>query len=135
METMPTLSSSKKMIQLTELNQLFDVWSRVSYSRVLNVDQRDGFILEFVVDSTASGSALLEGVRNLTTQKHPAGNISFVSYYQSNSQYRIYRIEFIDPTMDKPDDYLERLHLYVESLKEIIKQTASRNRTSSSRAV
>ena len=114
------------ILGIADLSQLFDTWAKLTYSKILSVDQRGILTLEFVIDSTKQGKRLLEAIRKITIEKVPVGTVSFLSHYEGKSQYRIYRVEFIDAAIqdEKPDDYTEKLFHYVEKLKEVIEEAA-----------
>jgi len=80
--------------------------------------------MEFIVRIDAQESSkLLNELNKITVEKHPSGTLSFVGFGTAqhfNSQYKRYRIDFIDASIKETIDQ-EKLGLYVQSLEEIIR--------------
>jgi hypothetical protein len=119
------------MIFQNEITELYDLWSRISYSKLLIVNQRNNkFQLEFVLNTGDPSSQLFfNELQDLTIHKHPAGSISWAGHWSIdgfNSQYKKFKIDFIDTLInEKLKDNEEKLGLYVSGLKQCIKRKIS----------
>jgi len=114
------------MIEQNEITELYQLWSRLPFSRLLVVNQlNEKFKIEFILNTEDPYSPIfLSELQNLTIKKHPAGSVSWIGYWSMetlNSQYKRYKIDFIDSTIQDEIDQ-EKLGLYVKALKECIRR-------------
>ena len=110
------------MIPQADITELFQLWSKLSYSRLLFVDQTNNrFKIEFLLNTEDTASNLfLAEIQQLTIKKHPAGSVAWSGHWQ-NSQYKRYKIDFIDVSIKEEIDE-EKLGLYVKTIKECLKR-------------
>ena len=116
------------MIRQSDITELYRLWSRLSYSRLIAVNQLNKkFQIEFVLN-TEDGAAkiFLSELQEITIKKHPAGSLAWAGHWSVeglNSQYKRYKIDFIDSSInEKIEDNEEKLGLYVEELKRCLKR-------------
>jgi len=119
------------MLSQIEVYELFSLWSKISYSKLLNVDQISGFKIEFIIDENILAKSFLKNIQKITIKKHPSGSVAFIEYWgQSgaiNSQYRKYRIEFIDSSIKEEKLDEDKLRLYFENLKNELRGNSCLN--------
>ena len=113
------------MLNQQTLNKIFGLWSRLPFSQLVSIDQTQGKLrIEFILRIDARESAkLLQELTRITVNKHPAGSLSWVGFgtqERMNSQYKRYRIDFIDKIIDEKIDP-EKLGLYAKELEEAIR--------------
>jgi hypothetical protein len=115
------------MIPQSEITELYRLWSRLSFTRLLFVSQlNDRFQIEFVLNTeNPISKVFLAAVQDMTIKKHPTGSVSWVGYWSQgvglNSQYKRYRVDFIDSTIKEEIDQ-EKLGMYVQAFKECLKR-------------
>jgi len=114
------------IVAQNEITELYQLWFRLSFTQLLAVNQlHDRFQIEFVLNTEDSMSNLfLSEIQNLTIKKHPAGSVIWTGYWSVgglNSQYKRYKIDFIDISINEKIDE-EKLKLYVTELKECLKR-------------
>lgn len=119
------------MITQNEITEVYRLWSRLSFSRLLVVNQLNSrFQIEFVLNTEEPISKFfLSEIQDLTIKKHPAGSVSWVGYWSVeslNSQYKRYRLDFIDATIQEEIDQ-EKLGLYVHELKACLRRKLPTN--------
>ena len=117
------------MIIQRQLTEIFSLWNKLSYSKLLSIVQNSEFQIEFAIDEALPAARLfLSEIRNLTVNKHPSGSISFISYWSPDkalmTQYKRYRINFIDSLIKETIDE-NKLMLYVEKIRELVKGKVS----------
>ena len=125
------------MIPQSKITELFDLWSRLPFSKLLSVDQlRNRFQIEFVVNTdNPQSNPFLARLQKITIDKHPTGSVSWIGYYSIenfgresgvylgdgfSSQLKKYKIDFIDSSLKDEIDP-EKLDLYVKKLEECLK--------------
>jgi hypothetical protein len=117
------------MIVQQQITDLFKLWSKLYFSRLLLVDQKnEKFVVEFVLNTEDPISKFfLNEIQLLTIKKHPIGSVAWVGYWGTglaaglNSQYKRFKIDFIDSSVkDQIDE--AKLGLYVEAIKELIRR-------------
>ena len=71
------------MLTQTALNDLFTIWSKIKFSKLLYVDQRnEAFLFEFILDDGITISKLLlSDIQNITIKKDKPGNVSWLSHW------------------------------------------------------
>lgn len=126
---MSASSSVQSMIVQQQITDLFKLWSKLYFSRLLLVDQKnEKFVVEFVLNTEDPISKFfLNEIQLLTIKKHPIGSVAWVGYWGTglaaglNSQYKRFKIDFIDSSVkDQIDE--AKLGLYVEAIKELIRR-------------
>ncbi len=116
------------MLSQIEVYELFSLWSKISYSKLLNINQISGFKIEFIIDENILAKLFLKNIQEITIKKHPSGSVAFIEYWGHagtiNSQYRKYRIEFIDSNIKEEKFDEDKLKLYFKNLKnELLKNS------------
>lgn len=125
------------MIQQSKITDLFNLWGRLPFSKLLVINQlHDRFQIEFVINSdNPKSNPFLASLQKITIDKHPTGSVSWTGYYQIedfgkesgvwlgdgfSSQLKKYKIDFIDSSMaDKIEQ--EKLDLYVQNLEKCLR--------------
>lgn len=97
------------MLKHSEISKLLKAWTKIGYTKILEIrNQDDKFTVEFVVDSSAQPAGFfVKDLTDLVVKKHPSGSLSWLGYWQS-SQYRKFRIDYIDPEIDKTPEPFEK---------------------------
>jgi len=117
------------MIPQSKITDIYSIWNRLSFTKLLLVNQlNDRFQIEFVLNTEDPISNLFLGeIQDLTIKKHPAGSVAFTGYWSVeglNSQYKRFKIDFIDITIKEKIDE-EKLNFYVHELTECLKRKLS----------
>lgn len=113
------------MIHQKKIINLFEVWSKISGSKLQNVlTEPQKLKLQFISNvSNSKSNQLLEKIQKLTIRKHPSGNVSFIGFW-NDTQYRAYRIDFIDPAIKEEIDW-KKANLWFDSLIDLVKEVSS----------
>jgi hypothetical protein len=116
----------------TQISNLWVKWNKNSCSELLLVDQQsldNNIIIEFAVNiKSLQYTAFLKIINEVVIKKIPNGTISFISYltqnskqkgYYINTQYKRYRIEFIDSSLKySENDIKDKSLLFYNKLME-----------------
>jgi len=119
--TLNSLQNQK--IPQKEIIKIFREWSKLPFTKLLSINQRRNFVIEFLIDMSKDGAKLLNLLQKITVQKHPSGSLSFIEHTNfqiddtKSHLLKRYRIIFNDLS-DEIDR--EKLNIYVESLKNMI---------------
>lgn len=110
------------MIPQKKIISLFEAWSKISGSKLQNVQTDPQKLkLQFVCNvSNSKSNQLLKKIQEITIKKHPSGNVSFIGFW-NDTQYRTFRIDFIDPATDEKIDW-EKAILWFDSLIDTVKK-------------
>lgn len=114
--------------QVKEVNDIFVFWNDLPFTRLTLFNQKkDNLELEFIVNVEHSNivNNFLKEIRDITLNKYPAGSLSFIGFGHREyhtSQYKKFRVQFIDSSIPLPADFEERLKIYVEEIKQTIKK-------------
>jgi hypothetical protein len=112
------------MIPQKKIISLFEIWSTISGSKLQNVlTEPQKLKLQFISNvSNSKSNQLLEKIKKLTIEKHPSGNVSFIGFW-NDTQYRVYRIDFIDPAINEKIDW-EKATLWFDNLIDLVKEVS-----------
>jgi hypothetical protein len=113
------------MIPQKKIINLFEAWSKISGSKLQSVlTEPKKLKLQFISNvSNSKSNQLLKKIQKLTIEKHPSGNVSFIGFW-NDTQYRTYRIDFIDPATKEKIDW-EKADLWFNSLIDLVKEVSS----------
>jgi hypothetical protein len=109
------------MIPQNKIIELFKAWSNLADSKLQNVQTEPKKLkLQFICNVNGKSCQLLKKIQEHTIKKHPSGNVSFIGFW-NDTQYRMFRLDFLDPAMlDETIDW-EKANLWFDSLIEIVK--------------
>ena len=111
------------MITHNEISELFRNWSKLSYTKILQVfNYETKFELEFVLDvGDPDHARFLKNLTELTVKKHPSGSVSWIGYKNESSQYKVYRLEFLAENRSNEVIDRNKIEVYLGNLNQLLK--------------
>ncbi len=119
-----------------EILALWNKWNNNQFTKLLIVDQMsidNNIVIEFAINIKSNQFyTFLKNLNEIVIKKIPNGTLSFISYlsqvsdndnkYYINTQYKKYRIEFIDSSLkySEKNDIKEKSIIFYNKLLEII---------------
>lgn len=119
-----------------DIIKLWKIWNKIQFSKLVVVNQmiENNIIIEFGINiSSVNSNSFLKKINDVVIKKIPSGSVSFIGYlsqvadiedkkqYFLNTQFKKYRIEFLDSFQKySSDDLKDKINVFYNDLIKIL---------------